>query len=380
MLSMALRIAQALSLHMPHPPFPLEPFEREMRRRLWHAIGMLDVQAALDRASEPMMMTSWIQSHPPSNINDDEIAFNSPDALVTESESFTDTTFTLIISNAQCVVRLLNFGDLMESGVEHMHMRQECVVDFQKTASQLLHNCQPDTDPFHWYTRQVADCLVASMQLVALRPMKRNARFTPPHIRGDGLLKLSLEVLQKIQALHHDPRSRPWRWFEGIFVPWHALAVAIAELCVCEDPALMENCWSIVESAFARFCAKVADSQQGLLWKPMEKLMARARSRRDDFLRVPPVGSWQFPAGGSPTPESAFAGSGWQSSIPFTPMALEGNELAGQTSPLAMPSNDNLDPELNLWDVVDFNGGRDIDDICTSWPDYKDFLDDLQNN
>ncbi|RJE17123.1 hypothetical protein PHISCL_10540, partial [Aspergillus sclerotialis] len=50
MLSMALRIAQALSLHIPHPPFPLDPFEREMRRRLWHAIGMLDVQAALDRA------------------------------------------------------------------------------------------------------------------------------------------------------------------------------------------------------------------------------------------------------------------------------------------------------------------------------------------
>ncbi|RJE17293.1 hypothetical protein PHISCL_10370 [Aspergillus sclerotialis] len=61
-------------------------------------------------------------------------------------------------------------------------------------------------------------------------------------------------------------------------------------------------------------------------------------------------------------------------------MALQGSELAGQTSPVAMPSNDNLDPELNLWDVVDFNGGRDIDDICTSWPDYKDFLDDLQNN
>lgn len=50
---LAVRIAQEVSLHLSEPPLPVQPFEREIRRRLWHGSGFLDVETAMEGASEP---------------------------------------------------------------------------------------------------------------------------------------------------------------------------------------------------------------------------------------------------------------------------------------------------------------------------------------
>jgi hypothetical protein len=289
MLSMAVRVAQALSLHVPQPAFVVSPFEQDMRGRLWIAIGLLDVQASLDRASEPMILTSWLQSHPPTNINDNDISTGFQ-RLVQQSGDFTDTPFALMILKAQCIVRLLNVGNTAESPAVDMETRQTYVADFKQTSYQLLRNCYPESDSFHWYARRVADCVYASLQLIALRPLQRNAKpITLLPIRGLGILKLSVEVLQKIQELYDDIRGHPWRWFEGIFVPWHALAVALAELCELEDLATMEIYWLPTKHAFDRFSSLVADSRQGMLRKPIETLMTQAPMRRNHQLADSPL-------------------------------------------------------------------------------------------
>ena len=329
MLSMAVRVAQALMLHMPQ--YPARPFEKEMRRRLWHAIGLLDVQAALDRGSEPMMKASWLQFLP-SNLNDECMTLYSQE-LVSDSEGYTDMAFTLIMSKAQCVIRSLNFGDLMEPGIVNMHMRQACVIVFRETASRLLQNCQPDTEPFHWYAKQVAECIDASLQLIVLRPMQYNPKFTPSRIRGSGLLKLAVKALQKTQAQYTDERGWRWRWFRPILDPRHTLAIAIAELCVCEDLGLIERCWPVVESSFNRF-NKVGSSHDGLLWKPIEEGLARARAKRESLL------------GSSLMDDIAGPGlsSGSRSGFDWT----------------TLPSSD-PDSHLNIWDKTVFDGA-DSDD------------------
>lgn len=361
MLSMAVRVAQALSLHVPDPPFLITPFEQEMRRRLWGAIGLLDVQASLDRASEPMILRRWLELHAPLNVNDDDIRFGH-EIVPAESDSFTDSTFTLMISKAQCAVR-----SLTEPGSQYMHIRQACVADFQRTASQLLRSCQPDALPFHWYALQVADYIAASMQLISLRPLQRTPGITPPHVPGSNVLRLSVDILQKTETLHSDPRGHPWRWFEGIFVPWHALAVAIAELCGCEDAALIERYWDTVEGAFERFGGLVADEKEGMLWKPMERLMGRARAKRDTLRVV-------F------TPESASA----QPQSPFLPvMAPDQNQhqrgMGLAVTPCSSTSGSiGVEPWANVptvWDGVDF-GDVGIDQL--SWTNYQDFMEDMQ--
>lgn len=381
MLSMAVRIAQAQFLHRPEPPFPVRPFEREMRRRLWAGIGFLDVEASLDRASEPMMQSTWLTSHPPLNINDSEISFDMETAPAQESAGFTDMTFTMIVFKAQSVSRLLTFSHFMENTANSITMRQHLVIGFQQTASLLLLHADPDRIPFHWFTRAVAECTNSSLQLITLRPLQRIPGFVPPPVRGDRLLQVAVDVLLKSESLRSDPRAAPWQWVEYAFVPWHPLAVALAELCECDDPALMDKFWDPVERAYESLGELVADSRKGAFWKPLEKMMTQARTKRTALRSKPAIGGY---AGvGFAAVNSAQLPSCSQSDI-RTSLALD--PVADQSTGVYVPASSGaIMPQAAVfgawpcvWDAVDF-GNAGVEDEM-SWLNYDNFIGGLSEN
>ncbi|RDL40359.1 uncharacterized protein BP5553_00338 [Venustampulla echinocandica] len=290
LLSMAVRIAQALSLHLENPPYAVQPFEQEIRRRVWFAIGLLDIHASLDRAAEPMIPAAWLQSRLPANVNDNDLWLGFEGCLQ-DSAKFTDMTFTVMTCTAQFVARMLNFPPTAEAGATDWNVRQCHVDSFRKRAAILLQQCESDKIPFHWYAKHVGTCISASLQLLAFRPLRRLPNSTAPRVRPHSLLKLSVEVLKQAQNLIQDYRGHPWCWFEGIFVQWHALAVAITEISICEDMALTESCWPTVELAFDQLSSLVADSRQGIIWTPVEKLMRKAREKvRTSRLNIYAIG------------------------------------------------------------------------------------------
>ncbi|PWY78313.1 hypothetical protein BO70DRAFT_430218 [Aspergillus heteromorphus CBS 117.55] len=407
MLSLALRIAQALSLHIPNPPFPVRPFERQLRRRLWLAIGFLDIQASMDRASEPMMQASWLETHPPANVNDIDLSPNM-EANPPDSPGFTDMTFTMMIQKAQYVTRSLNFSDFTEPSVNTLAIRQQLVIEFQQTVSRLLRHSSPDKIPFQWLTRSVAECTHASMQLITLRPLQRAPNFTPPHIRSERLLEFAVNVLVTYHRLRADPRGLTWHWIKFAFPPWHSLAVAIAELCVCEDLALMERFWDPVELAFDELARLVADTSRGMLWRPMEKIMDRARVRRAQLLAG--SGSGSRSGSGSVTGPSPSSISG-PGSIPISgPSPAPGSSMPTYSSSMDIapappmsthPSPMGFTPGLDqghatvmaihtpesvesasawpcVWDAVDFNNPGPGNEMA--WTSYENFLADLYVN
>lgn len=401
---MALRIAQALSLHIPEPPFHVTPFERELRRRVWLAIGFLDIQASMDRASEPMMQAAWLESHPPANVNDIDISptmtSNPPD-----SPGFTDMTFTMITRKAQYVTRSLNFSDFMEPSINTLAIRQQLVLEFQQSVSKLLAHASPATNPLHWLTAAVAECTHASMQLITLRPLQRAPNFTPPLVRGDRLLEFAVNVLTAAYRLRSDPRFATYKWIEFAFPPWHSLAVALAELCVCEDKAVMERFWEPVEYTFNQLGRVIADSQRGMLWKPMVKLMDRAKERRTQLLSTStstPTGSGSGPSSSNLNPGSAI------SSEQFSPLDLsiqqqQQQQEQEQQQSMAMQidaqsfmhtpeSHSGLDGAAaaaavaasawpNVWDAVDFSyAGPGLGSMQMAWANYENFVADVYVN
>ena len=376
---MALRISQALSMHLPDPPFRLRPYDREMRRRLFQAIGFLDVQAAsLDRPSEPMMKGSWLEPLIPANVNDVDVRFDSGEPIASRNDEFTDMTFTLLACKAQYAVRALNFSDFMEPGTKYMHMRQEVVSGFQQAAHQLLRECRPDASDFHWYTKKSVECVTASLQLIALRPLQRNINFTPPKIKEPhSLLKLAVNVLLTARELDIDPRGRPWRWFDCLFIRWHAMAVALAELCVCDDPIIMTLHFPAVEEGYTRFTSKVTDAHQRMLWGPMENIMNRAYAKRNE---LDSNGSNNI-AGG--------AGSSEVPAVPQTPVEMQWPQQQLRLPPPVSTGQESdpfataLSPSMslfcpcnpNLWDANDFSC---LDD--TSWANYESLINDIYGN
>lgn len=361
MLSLALRIAHALSLHVPDPSFPLKPFEKEMRRRLWHAIGWLDIQTSLDRASEPIMQSKWLYSQPFSNMNDNDFGFDT--AVTTPlRDEVTESTLFLIFSYAQRASRLLSLSNFTESGLKDHHKRHEVILNFQQRVSKLLVGLQPDKVDFHWFLKETADFIQAFLQLLALRPSQRNAEFIPLRIPAGRILELAENAFEIRRKLYADARSQPWHWVEPFFFPWHALAVALAEICSCNDLPLIERFWPFVERGYRSFIVLVVDSPQSLLWKPMENMMKRARAIRDNLGR-----------------QQSCSNSGVSlSSCTLHPLSTPTSQ--GLRPPEFMPSIDNAwQTEQNNTDFRLIDPNIDLQHAI-AWANYENFLENVNDS
>lgn len=384
---MALRVAQAQCLHMTDPPFRISPFEQEMRRRCWLTIGMLDVAASLDRASEPMMQAAWLESLLPSNINDEDIWFEMEVPAQEPPEgTFTDLTLPLIVAAAQSVCRSVAFADFMEASVKSMSVRQQILSDFQNTVTNLLSGCRPDIYTFHLYAKRTANTIYGWLQLGCLRPLQRSKNFTPPFVHGDVLLRLAAENLQMASEVYCNPAMTQWSWFGSLWVPWHGLAVALAELCVCKDPEIMSKYWPVVDQMYQRTSSMVADSQHGMLWRPLQKLMNQALNRKHELLGSQSLNQAinQVSLGEGITVDPAQP----LNTHPLAEFSMAdiGSTMAPSEQvnpPMAMPMTMGLDSDFgawpNVWDAMDLtcSGAQDCD---AAWTNYTSFIGDVYDS
>lgn len=117
-----------------------------------------------------------------------------------------------------------------------------------------------------------------SIVLNSNRCHRINPQVGTPRVESSRVLRLSVEVIKKQKALMTNPTTVPWRWF--VWHQWHALAVAIAELCSRTEGPLVDEAWEVVDVAFQEYPESVADSKSGMLWQPIQKLMKKAKQNR----------------------------------------------------------------------------------------------------
>jgi hypothetical protein len=283
MIAVAIRNAQALALHDPDPPFPIKPFEKEMRRRLWYAIGWLDMQASLSRASEPLLQPSWLGFQPFLDIDDAEFG---PDI---ETQSFphkvvSETLFFRVLSLAQETGRYLIVSNSNTPYINNAFQRQQLVRAFERRMGELFVGLQPAYIDFHWYLKEIAHSIAVSFQLLALRPLKKAASLQTCPPTGVNILKLAVEVLDSRWRVYGNRKTEPWRWVEPLFFPWQALAIALAEVRGCEDLPLVQSVWPLIEHSYTRFTALGNKSPEPRLRKLMKELMEQARAFYESML------------------------------------------------------------------------------------------------
>jgi len=63
-------------------------------------------------------------------------------------------------------------------------------------------------------------------------------------------------------------------------VHWHGLAIVLARLCIAPNGDLADRAWQAATVAYAHYSRVVADTEKGMLWRPVAKLMTRARQAR----------------------------------------------------------------------------------------------------
>ncbi|KAK4501935.1 hypothetical protein PRZ48_007745 [Zasmidium cellare] len=258
----------------------------EVRRRLWQCIGVLDLQSAFDRGSQPMIGFHDLQSLP-LDINDQELSLQSklPPDLATQSR-WTDMSLNVIIYRAGiCRRHIIAIGSSSASssgdGMNARSSQLATLAKFEGEVQQLSAVCSSPPSNIQKFAMAVAQESLVAMRLLLHRPLHRSSSIPIDNaLPGEqiDILQTATEVLERSQMKRTQLEFAPWAWFQ--WVKWYALAVVLAELCAAPKGPQADRAWKVAQLSFDDYAKDVADSRNGLLWKPIQRLMRRARQAR----------------------------------------------------------------------------------------------------
>lgn len=388
LLSLVIRIATAMNLHREPSKFCTyyTPYQRELRRRLWWRIRYLDVFSSIDRGSELLISGESFDVPLPTLTNDDMFNEHSTVIPVLEGRD-TDLSFCNTCFDACNVIESLLKPQDRPSG-ETWEKRHQMALDFGKRVDERYVQYFNRGTPFDSFRIAVCESMKASMILRAVRPMQRYVSSTPPRVDSPYVLRAAMENLRGSDMIYETTSTDRWKW--QVWVQWHALAVALAGLCSIRNTPLAEETWYYVEKQYEKSAKYVADTKNGMLWRPVEKLYKKATAFRDaaagqtprfkpeelkpnaaDTTNSQPPINFSMPET-SATPYQPFE-------QPFDPAYP--NTMMDASAPMNLPMGSmSLSPSMTT--TQDFSNGMGNFDQFTadpSWVDWSQIMNDYAN-
>ena len=302
MTGILIRLANALGIHRDGQQFNLSPFETELRRRLWWQICTLDVRASEDHGCDPSIVEQTSDTKFPLNINDADIHQNMKEPPE-EHEGATEMTFDLLRYSFSSTVRRLSYAPPAPGPCRAKNAGLN-LEDKEKIIEELHHYiekkylqyCDTATVPLHWVAATVARLILAKMWLVVHHPFQRSdAGAGLPQETKDRLFHTSVEVIEFSRLLETEKTTMKWGWLFRTHVQWHALAFVLSRLCINTLGPDVDRAWAAIDSVFEDWGSSINGTQKGMLWKPLRRLMTKARSERAKALQK----SVMFPLDGS---------------------------------------------------------------------------------
>ncbi|KAM0119541.1 hypothetical protein ACP6JC_003878 [Aspergillus fumigatus] len=204
----------------------------ELRRRLWWFIVGLNQRSSEYHGHEPIISKASFDTRLPLNVNDSDLTADmvQPPA---ERDGATEMTLSLIGFESISIVRKVSF-----------------------------------IPPRHRQVRTTSSASVTELSLP-----KREA------------LAEQLQSRLETRYLAYCDPADPFLFVSAtvarlIIARWHAVALVLSEICTrppCQD---CDRAWAVVEILYDRWRMK-EHARKGTLWKPIERLMAKARYVRE---------------------------------------------------------------------------------------------------
>jgi hypothetical protein len=269
-----------------------------MRRRLWWQVCILDARSSEDHGCDPTIVEAQFDTKMPLNVNDTDL---HPDMteFPEERQGFTDMTFCLLRFEIAHIFRRIvyvppgpNKCTEYFSGLT-IEQKEKWITDaHQAMENKYLKNCDM-TIPICWVTATISRLIMSKMWLVVYHPHQRkDGGATLPQETKDKLFITSLENVEYSILLETEARTMKWGWLFRTYVQWHAIAFLLSELCVRTKGEAVERAWRALEATAGRWWFPLSDTsplrkgQQGTLWKPLRKLLTKARAARERELAL----------------------------------------------------------------------------------------------
>lgn len=243
----------------------------------------MDLQAAFDRGSDPMLGMDDFRELP-FNSKEDEMA---PGRLVTleamNRKFFTDSSTSLLTYKAmQCQHKIVHAHKTYPSWQPWSELRaqqQKILQDFDGYVDRLR---QPRS-VLERFTLAVGNESLLTMQLLIHRPLMQLPLGCEKDAEDDIDVLMAAHSLLESAEFKLSSEFLQWSWFG--WTKWFALAIVLAELI--EKPLPWDErdqqAWSQAQSSFKSYAHLVADGDTGMLWRPIANLMLRARTKVNAF-------------------------------------------------------------------------------------------------
>ncbi|KAI4867632.1 fungal-specific transcription factor domain-containing protein [Hypoxylon rubiginosum] len=298
LLSLPVRLAQALHLHREAGSAGRSPYETELRRRLWWQLIVLDIRASEDRGTTTIVARDSYDTHLPLNLNDADFGPDTPGPLV-ERQGPTDVTFSLCTARSSGIFLYVEHAHQGAAGfvggssageacalVPPPRSVEETVRHAQSLEAQFVATADPSHAPSYLASVAVR-LIILKLWLIMqypLHPRRRPRPASREQVSGmfptEATLRTAISIVELNEYLRTGPYGDRFRWWAETYVQWHPLAVALAELCALTRGDLADRAWRIIDDGFPAWSEVIADTKSGALWRPLRKLYKKAKAAR----------------------------------------------------------------------------------------------------
>ncbi|CZR46039.1 uncharacterized protein FPRO_11486 [Fusarium proliferatum ET1] len=278
--SLIFHIAQAMGLHRDGTTFGLKPFDTELRRRLWWHICLLDMRSSEFHGYEPIVGEDVFDTKVPLNINDNDITPHMTETPQ-EHEGYTQMTFCLIRCEVMKAGWKVGYASLSPRSTATA-VRGDGELNAQELKTRLeeryLRYCD-ESVPFILFISKVAQLIVARTGLIVDFPRKQRDAYASAAIR-DRLFSSSMEVLELSYFILANSSISKWTWHSKAHIQWHAVIFVLSEICSRPASPECDQAWEFINTVHNRWGMNER-GKRGNLWRPIQRLMVKARYVRE---------------------------------------------------------------------------------------------------
>ncbi|KAH9216525.1 hypothetical protein DL95DRAFT_335185 [Leptodontidium sp. 2 PMI_412] len=255
----AVRIGQRMGLCYDGANYGLQPFEIEMRRRLWWQIMLLDFRVAEVSGAGCSILTHVWTTKFPLNVNDSDLYPDMRDAPPEHTSGVTEMIYVL----QQC--EITSHFNKMRSSHDALHIKDkkidELAAHLEKT---YLQYCDPSI-PLHVLSIFMSRARIAKLHMGPRHPHLISST-TMNVEEKEGLFSLSLEMMENHNALMSSSAMKSFFWHIVINFPFPAHVYLLTSLRTRVQDEMADRAWASFEEFFRL---------RMMLWERRENVRAK---------------------------------------------------------------------------------------------------------
>ncbi|RJE18773.1 hypothetical protein PHISCL_08887 [Aspergillus sclerotialis] len=278
------RIGRAMGLHREDSLRSFSAFEREIRRRLWWQIVIMDTRSAQlsGVAVDPSFNLSW-DTKRPLNLSDSDLC-PSMEVLPAESEGPTEMLFCEIrFEIGECIRQLtvMETGEMGPSNVMPLAEEGRAIDTLEtRLEARYLRKCDSSI-PFHLLAMYLGRSSVCQMRLAIFHPQRypdKGATLAPDE--KDRLFSLGLQILEFDNLTYSNTRLRPYLWHVAMSFPFEAFILVLTELVTRVQGDSVDRAWAKVSQVYEDHPELITASKTNTLFFALGGLTIRAWKER----------------------------------------------------------------------------------------------------